>query len=47
MSFHNKVSLVKSGFRIAAGLALIDKLLILAGAALILAELLGIIEEVS
>lgn len=50
MSFHNKVSLVKSTFRILAGLALVVatvKCIVTAGIFLILAEVLGIVEEVS
>lgn len=47
MSFHNKVSLWKSFFRILAGISLIGGFFIVAGANLILAELLGVLEEVS
>ena len=50
MSFHNKVSLVKSAFRILAGFALIvvwTPLFTTAGAALIFAEMLGVLEEIS
>ena len=42
---HFYVSLVKSGLRIAAGVFLIDGNLLVAGSLLILAEGLGIIEE--
>ena len=42
---HFNVSLVKSVVRICAGVALITLNLILAGALLIVAEILGIIEE--
>lgn len=42
---HFYVSLVKSGFRIGAGIALVRGELITAGALFILAELLGIVEE--
>lgn len=42
---HFYVSLIKSGIRILAGLALIDSELIVAGSLLILAELLGVVEE--
>jgi uncharacterized membrane protein len=42
---HFYVSLVKSGFRIGAGIALARGELITAGALLIFAEMLGIIEE--
>ena len=42
---HFYVSLVKSGLRIVAGIFLIDGNLLVAGALLILAEGLGIIEE--
>jgi len=42
---HFYVSLVKSGLRIVAGVFLIDGNLLVAGALLILAEGLGIIEE--
>ena len=47
MSFHNKVSLLKSGFRILAGIFLAFGLFILAGASFVTAEILGIVEEVS
>ena len=42
---HFYVSLVKSGLRIVAGVFLIDGNLLVAGSLLILAEGLGIIEE--
>ena len=42
---HFYVSLVKSGFRIGAGIALVRGELVTAGALFILAELLGIVEE--
>ena len=42
---HFNVSLIKSGVRICAGVALVTLNLILAGALLIVAEILGIIEE--
>jgi hypothetical protein len=42
---HFYVSLVKSGFRIAAGAALIIGSLVVCGALIILAEILGIVEE--
>ena len=42
---HFYVSLVKSGFRIGAGITLIYGLLVPAGTLLILAEILGIVEE--
>jgi len=45
MTFHTKVSLVKSSFRIISALALIKGDLLLAGIFLILAEIFGIIEE--
>lgn len=47
MSFHNKVSLWKSFFRIMAGAALMAGKVFTAGGFLIFAEVLGIIEEVS
>lgn len=50
MSFHNKVSLVKSLFRILAGVGLIVatiKTIVVAGVFFVLAEVLGIVEEVS
>lgn len=43
---HTNVSFVKSGLRILAGIALAFGNLFLAGAFLILAELLGVLEEV-
>jgi hypothetical protein len=42
---HFYVSLVKSGFRIGAGIALVRGQLVTAGVLLILAEFLGIVEE--
>ena len=42
---HFYVSLVKSGMRIGAGIALIRGQLITAGALFIVAEILGIVEE--
>lgn len=42
---HFYVSIVKSGFRIGAGIALVRGALVTAGALLIIAELLGILEE--
>jgi hypothetical protein len=42
---HFYVSIVKSGFRIGAGIALVRGQLITAGALFILAEILGIVEE--
>lgn len=42
---HFYVSIVKSGFRIGAGIALVRGELITAGALFILAEILGIVEE--
>ena len=42
---HTSVSMVKSGFRILAGLALCFGDFVVAGALLIVAELLGIAEE--
>lgn len=42
---HFYVSLVKSGLRIAAGVAIISANLYIAGALFIIAELLGILEE--
>ena len=51
LSFHNKVSLVKSGCRISAGVALLalpgHPVIWTAGIFLIIAEVLGILEEVS
>ena len=43
--FHFIVSLIKSGFRLAAGIALISGSMYAAGILLIIAEGLGIIEE--
>jgi len=43
--FHFYVSLVKSGVRIAAGIALITGSIVGAGLLLIVAEILGIVEE--
>lgn len=43
---HFYVSIVKSGFRIGAGLELIRGNLFTAGVLLILAEVLGILEEI-
>ena len=43
---HFYVSLVKSGFRIGAGIALVRGHLITAGVLLILAEVLGVLEEI-
>jgi len=43
---HKNVSFVKSGLRILAGLSLTLGNLVVAGLLLILAELLGILEEV-
>jgi hypothetical protein len=42
---HFYVSLIKSGMRVAAGLFLIDGTLVAAGVILIVAEFLGVIEE--
>jgi hypothetical protein len=42
---HFYVSLAKSGIRIAAGIALINGLFIATGILIILAEILGIVEE--
>ena len=44
-NWHFYISLVKSGFRIGAGFALMFGSLALSGALFILAEILGIIEE--
>lgn len=44
-TFHFRTSVLKSAFRIAAGLALLGGLYILAGVGLIIAEVLGIAEE--
>ena len=45
-NWHNIVSFVKSIFRVAAGFALIRSDLISAGILLIIAEVLGVIEEI-
>ena len=42
---HKYISFIKSGFRIIAGIALICGSVVAAGALLIFAELLGIVEE--
>ncbi len=42
---HFYVSLIKSGFRIGAGITLIQGLIVPAGALIILAEILSIVEE--
>lgn len=42
---HKYISFVKSGFRIGAGIALVRGELIVAGALFIIAEVLGIVEE--
>ncbi len=42
---HFYVSLIKSGFRIGAGIALVRGAVVTAGALLIAAEILGIVEE--
>jgi len=44
-SWHFSISLIKSGFRIGAGFALIFGKLALSGSLFILAEILGILEE--
>jgi hypothetical protein len=44
-NWHFYISLIKSGFRIGAGFALMFGKLALSGDLLILAEILGIIEE--
>jgi len=44
-NWHFYISLIKSGFRIGAGFALIFGKLALSGALFILAEVLGIVEE--
>jgi hypothetical protein len=44
-SKHFKISMVKSGFRIGAGMTLVTGNLIGAGVLLIIAEVLGIVEE--
>ena len=43
--WHLRISLVKSGFRVGAGIALVRGELVTAGALLIFAEFLGIVEE--
>ena len=43
---HYNVSMIKSGFRIAAGILLMISFMATAGFLLVLAELLGIFEEV-
>lgn len=43
---HFRISLIKSFFRICAGVALFDGSLVNAGALLIIAEALGIAEEI-
>lgn len=43
---HKNVSFIKSGLRIVAGIALLSGGLLVAGLFLILAEVLGIVEEV-
>ena len=43
--WHRNISFVKSGFRIVAGLFLINSSLLGCGVFLILAEVLGILEE--
>ena len=43
---HFYISLVKSGLRIGAGITLIKGLIVPAGALLIVAELLGVLEEI-
>ena len=42
---HQTISFIKSAFRIFAGVALVAQLFTMAGAAFIVAELLGIVEE--
>jgi|688.fasta_scaffold54739_4 hypothetical protein len=42
---HYNVSMIKSGFRIAAGIVLMIQFFVTAGLFLIVAELLGILEE--
>ena len=44
-NWHFWTSVIKSGFRFAAGVALINGKLGMAGALLIIAEVLGIVEE--
>jgi hypothetical protein len=43
---HYNVSMIKSGFRIGAGILLMIQFFVTAGLFLIVAELLGILEEV-
>jgi hypothetical protein len=43
---HNNISYIKSGIRILAGAFLISGNLLVAGITIILAELLGILEEI-
>ena len=43
---HFYVSLIKSGIRILAALALIDNELVVAGSLFVIAEVLGVLEEV-
>lgn len=43
--FHFRVSVVKSGLRVVAGLALMVQLLPFAGISFIAAEVLGVVEE--
>lgn len=45
-TFHFRVSVAKSALRIVAGLALMSTFFFLAGALLIAAEVLGIVEEI-
>lgn len=44
--WHFAISVIKSVFRIAAGIALIKGILVPAGLLFILAEVLGIVEEI-
>jgi hypothetical protein len=44
-NWHFKISLIKSTLRIIAGIALMNEYVITAGCFLIVAEILGIIEE--
>jgi hypothetical protein len=44
--WHFRISIVKSGLRIGAGLQLIKGNLVLAGVLLIVAEVLGVLEEI-
>ena len=43
---HYNVSMIKSGFRIAAGIVLMIEFFVTAGLFLVVAELLGILEEI-